>query len=418
MLDLRWIRAHPEALDEALRHRGEAPRAQEILALDTAWRVAQTGVQELKARRRNRPPDGTSRHSAARSAALALKAEIAAAEKRVTQALGVLDGALSELANIPMAEVPWGDERANEVVRVHGEVPAAVGAVPVAAHDEVGKKLGLMDFAAATRLSGARFVVLRGDLALLHRACAQYMLDLHTVSHGYTEIYPPYLVHEEAMFGTGQLPKFRDDQFQTRDGRWLIPTAEVPLTNLYRMQDLEPADLPLRLVAHTPCFRAEAGAAGRDTRGMIRQHQFDKVELVSLVAPDQGLVELERLLGCAEAVLRGLGLRYRVVLLAGGDLGFSAMKTYDLEVWFAAQQCYREISSCSLCGDFQARRMKTRVRIDGKLPYVHSLNGSGVAVGRALAALLEQYQQPEGSLIIPEVLRPYCGGKEVISADR
>ncbi|MEE3059099.1 MAG: serine--tRNA ligase, partial [Pseudomonadota bacterium] len=316
--------------------------------------------------------------------------------------------------NIPLADVPKGvDEDDNQEVRQIGEV----GGVNAAAqHFEIGEALGQMDFEAAATLSGARFVVLRDDLARLERALGNFMLDLHTSEFGYREINPPVLVRDDAVFGTGQLPKFSEDLFRTENGYWLTPTAEVTLTNLVRDQITDATDLPLRFTAMTPCFRSEAGSAGRDTRGMIRQHQFSKVELVSIVEPDDGESELERLTACAEEVLKRLGLSYRVMLLCAGDMGFSARKTYDLEVWLPGQNSYREISSCSYCGDFQGRRMNARFRhADEKSThYVHTLNGSGLAVGRTLVALLENYHQEDGSVLIPEALQAYMGGRTKI----
>jgi seryl-tRNA synthetase len=284
-------------------------------------------------------------------------------------------------------------------------------------HFEIGEWLGLMDFETAAKLSGARFVVLKGQLARLERALAQFMLDLQTGTNGYSEHYVPYMVNGQAMFGTGQLPKFADDLFQTTDGRWLIPTAEVSLTNLVREKTLDEKDLPLRFTAYTPCFRAEAGAAGRDTRGMIRQHQFSKVELVSITTPEQSREELERMTGCAEEVLKRLGLPYRVIKLCTGDMGFASRMTYDIEVWLPGQKTFREISSCSVCGDFQARRMEARYKpADGKgTRFVHTLNGSGLAVGRTLIAVLENCQNADGSVTIPEILRPYMGGQDRIT---
>ena len=280
----------------------------------------------------------------------------------------------------------------------------------------LGSPLG-MDFEVGTKLSGARFVAMRGAMARLERALAHFMLDLHVTEHGFTEVRPPLLVRDEAMFGTGQLPKFSEDLFRTTDGRWLIPTAEVPLTNMIAGEILDPAQLPIRMTAHTPCFRSEAGAAGRDTRGMIRMHQFDKVELVSLVEPGEGVSELERMTAAAEAVLKRLDLPYRTILLCTGDMGFGARKTYDLEVWLPSQETYREISSCSFCGDFQARRMNSRVRRMGEKGtlFVETLNGSGVAVGRALVAILENGQQADGSVILPKALHPYMNGLELLT---
>jgi seryl-tRNA synthetase len=330
-------------------------------------------------------------------------------------AVAALEEALLKEPNTPLAETPVGkDEHDNIETRVFGEKPAMDFAPKE--HFELGEALGLMDFDVAAKMSGARFVVLKGPRARMERALMQFMLDLHTDEHGYMEVDPPLLVRDEAMFGTAQLPKFRDDQFAAGDGYWLIPTAEVPLTNLVRESILDEKQLPMRMTAGTACFRAEAGSAGRDTRGMIRQHQFHKVELVSITTPEQSLAEHERMTACAEEVLKRLGLHYRVVTLCTGDMGFASQKTYDIEVWLPGQGKFREISSCSVCGDFQARRMNTRYRpADSKQTrFVHTLNGSGVAVGRALVAVLENYQQADGSIIVPEALRKYMGGLEVV----
>ena len=324
---------------------------------------------------------------------------------------------LAALPNLPEADVPDGkDESANLEVRRWGE-PKDLG-FKARDHVDLGEALGQMDFEAAAAMSGARFVALKGGLARLERALAQFMLDLHTGEHGYLEVSPPYMVRDEAMFGTGQLPKFADDLFRTTDGRWLIPTAEVPLTNLARDAIHEETALPMRMTAYTPCFRAEAGSAGRDTRGMIRMHQFQKVEMVSLVKPEDSAAELDRMTGCAEKVLQLLELPYRVMLLCNGDMGFSAQRTYDLEVWLPSQDCYREISSCSNCGEFQARRLGARFRKEGekKPAFLHTLNGSGVAVGRAMLAVMENHQNEDGSITIPAVLRPYMGGLERLGA--
>jgi seryl-tRNA synthetase len=338
--------------------------------------------------------------------------ETEAAAKAIDQEL---DEALAAIPNLPADDVPVGpDETANEEVRRLGELRTF--AFEPKQHFEIGEALGLMDFETAAKLSGARFVVLKGALARLERALANFMLNLHTGEHGYTEVDPPLLVRDEAMFGTAQLPKFREDQFAVGDGYWLIPTAEVPLTNLVREAITEEEALPMRVTAHTPCFRAEAGAAGKDTRGMIRQHQFPKVEMVSVTTPEMSVEEHERMTLCAEEVLKRLELPYRTVVLSTGDMGFAAAKTYDIEVWLPGQNAYREISSCSNCGEFQARRMNARYRPkEGKgTRFVHTLNGSGVAVGRALVAVLENYQQADGSVVVPDVLKPYMGGIEVI----
>ncbi|OYZ90576.1 MAG: serine--tRNA ligase [Rhizobiales bacterium 17-65-6] len=354
-----------------------------------------------------------------------LKTDVPALEAEVKAIEADLNARLAAIPNVPLDAVPEGkDEHDNVEIKVVGAKRAY--AFTPKQHFEIGEGLGLMDFETAAKLSGARFVVNKGPMARLERALGQLFLDMHTSEHGYTEVSPPLLVRDEAMFGTAQLPKFKDDQFfATRwvrndadadelasEGLWLIPTAEVPLTNLVRESILSEDELPLRLTACTPCFRAEAGSAGRDTRGMIRQHQFTKVELVSITTPEQALEEHDRMLACAEAVLKALDLHYRVVTLCTGDMGFASQKTYDIEVWLPGQNAFREISSCSVCGDFQARRMNARFRPkDGKGPrFVHTLNGSGVAVGRALVAVLETYQQEDGSVVVPEALKPYMGG--------
>jgi seryl-tRNA synthetase len=329
-----------------------------------------------------------------------------------------LDKLIEGLPNVLADDVPDGsDETANVELKRVGEPPRFDFAPRQ--HFEIGEGLGLMDFAAAAKISGARFVVLRGPLARLERALAAFMLDLHTGTFGYREVVPPLLVRDQTVFGTGQLPKFAQDLFRTTDGFWLIPTAEVPLTNLVADEILDEAALPLRFTAHTPCFRSEAGAAGKDTRGMIRQHQFSKVELVSITRPEDSAGEHERMVSCAEEVLKRLGLAYRVIVLCSGDTGFAAQKTYDIEVWLPGQNTYREISSCSNCGDFQGRRMKARCRKAGEkgTRFVHTLNGSGLAVGRTMIALLENYQRQDGTVAIPEALRPYMGGREAITPD-
>ncbi|MEL6374911.1 MAG: serine--tRNA ligase, partial [Pseudomonadota bacterium] len=325
--------------------------------------------------------------------------------------------ALSVIPNLPLADVPEGDdESANVEVRRHGE-PRAFDFEP-RHHYEIGEARGEMDFETAARMSGARFVALRGGLARLERALTQFMIDLQTETHGYEEVSPPFLVRDPALYGTGQLPKFADDLFRAGEDHWLIPTAEVPLTNLVREQIVAEESLPRRVTAATPCFRSEAGAAGRDMRGMIRLHQFTKVELVSITTPETSDAELERMTGCAEEVLKRLDLPYRVMVLSSGDMGFTARKTYDLEVWLPAQKAYREISSCSTCGDFQARRMNARYRKAGgkEVGFVHTLNGSGLAVGRALIAVIENHQQADGAIAIPDALRPYLGGRDVLGA--
>ncbi len=493
MFDIRWIRDNPEAFDAGLRKRGLAPGsdvkfAAELIALDEARRRIVTRLQEAQARRNAASKEiGAAKKARdeAKAAALmaevnALKETLAKGEEEQRAADQTLHEALSVIPNLPREEVPVGaDETANREVRRVGVPPKLAWTNSPKQHFEIGEALGLMDFETAAKLSGARFVVLKGQLAKLERALAQFMLDLHTAPEkngigGYTEIMPPYLVRDEVMYGTAQLPKFREDQFQTQvsfdfdriidafyravrkvgevdpnielderdfvelvrasqdlpfqqgraaldeqiealrrgNRRWLIPTAEVPLTNLVREKITDEAELPIRVTAYTPCFRAEAGAAGRDTRGMIRQHQFSKVELVSITTPDQSAAEHERMTACAEEVLKRLGLAYRVMLLCTGDMGFASQKTYDIEVWLPGQNTYREISSCSVCGDFQARRMNARYRPKGGkgTEFVHTLNGSGLAVGRTLIAILENYQQEDGSVAIPPALQPYMGG--------
>jgi seryl-tRNA synthetase len=424
MHDIRWIRDHQAEFDRGLARRGLEPEAEDILAIDRAWRAAETRVQETKALR--------NRFSRDIGAAKKAGADIADLEKMIDTSRQLeadeanevarlrkqLDDLLTSLPNLPADDVPEGpDETANLLMRRDGEPPRFN--FPPASHEEIGERLGLMDFRRAGKLSGSRFVVLRRDLARLERALAQFMLDLHTGEFGYIEVSPPLLVRDEAVFGTGQLPRAADDMFQTTNGLWLIPTAEVPLTNLVADEILDERDLPLRFTACTPSFRSEAGAAGKDTRGMIRQHQFMKVELVSVTTPEQSEAEHERMTACAEEVLKRLGLAYRVMLLSSGDMGFAAQKTYDIEVWLPGQGTYREISSCSNCGAFQAQRMKARYRPAegrGTRP-VHTLNGSGLAVGRTLIAILENYQQEDGSVSIPRPLQPYMGGQELIQRD-
>ncbi|MDP2621729.1 MAG: serine--tRNA ligase [Hyphomicrobiales bacterium] len=484
MFDVKWIRDHPEAFDAGLAKRGLEPLSVEALKLDDARRAHIVRLQEMQEKRNAASKEigqAKAKGDEARAKSLIdevakLKADIQAGEEEERRLTAALDDFLATVPNLPLDEVPVGeDESANEVVHVEGSAPKFD--FEPKQHFDIGEALGLMDFETAAKISGARFVILKGALARMERAIAAFMLDLHTTEFGYTEILPPALVRDNALFGTGQLPKFADDLFPTtsrprtyedtvqdalklrkligdrttddefaaflfgklepqrkeeldeivegtdlfNDERvplWLIPTAEVPLTNLVREQIVPEVDLPMRLTAWTPCFRAEAGAAGKDTRGMIRQHQFSKVELVSIVAPDQSLDELERMRGCAEEVLKRLGLHYRTVVLSTGDMGFAAQKTYDIEVWLPGQNAYREISSCSLCGDFQARRMQARYRPadGGPVHHVHTLNGSGLAVGRTLIAILENYQEADGGVIVPEALRPYMGDLERIEA--
>lgn len=425
MLDIQFIRDNAELVDALLGRRGHDAVSTQILTLDQARRAAISRAQELQADR-NAASKGiglakskgeTEEADRLMAQVAALKQELHDAEEAQRQADEAMKNALAPIPNLPLEDVPIGqNESDNVLMRVVGDV---VDGPQTAQHFEIGETLGLMDFDLAGQISGSRFVVLRGGLARLERALGNFMLDMHTQEFGYTEILPPLLVRDEALFGTGQLPKFADDQFKTTDGRWLIPTAEVPLTNLVRDTIIDAEKLPLRVTAYTPCFRSEAGAAGRDTRGMIRQHQFSKVELVSIVEETDGLSELERMTQCAENVLQKLGLSYRVMALSTGDMGFSARKTYDLEVWLPGQRAYREISSCSYCGDFQARRMNARYRFKGdKLThFAHTLNGSGLAVGRTMVAILENYLEEDGSVTIPNALRPYFGGQEKISKE-
>ncbi|MHB8529594.1 MAG: serine--tRNA ligase [Caulobacteraceae bacterium] len=426
MHDVKAIREDPQAFDRGWMARGLGPQAAEILALDEALRAVQTALQSAQATRNEASRRiGQARQAgdgpeAMRLAAQvdALKAAVAADQEREAQLARDLRERLAGLPNVPDPTVPVGaDESANVEVRRWGE-PFA----PEWGRDHValGAGLGMMDFEAAARMSGARFVVLKGDLARLERALGQFMLDLQVQEHGFTEVSPPLLVREEAVFGTGQLPKFAEDLFATTDGRWLIPTAEVSLANLVREQILAEEDLPLRLAALTPCFRSEAGASGKDTRGMIRQHQFHKVELVSVTTPEQSEEEHERITACAEAVLKRLELPFRTVLLCAGDLGFSVAKTYDVEVWLPSQKTFREISSCSNCRDFQARRMEARFRPAGGkgTRFVHTLNGSGLAVGRTLVAILETCQDEGGRIAVPQALHPYMRGVSHIGGER
>jgi len=422
MHDIRLIRDDPESFDRGLARRGLTPLSGRLVALDERRREVIGRLQAIQERRNAASKEvgqAKAQKDEARAAALIeevakLKLDAPAAEAEQKAIEQELEATLAEIPNIPLDEVPDGpDETAN--VELH-RVGAPREIHDPKAHYDLGEALGLIDFEAASRMSGARFAVLKGQVARLERALMSFMLDLHTTKHGYTEIAPPLLVRDEAMFGTAQLPKFADDQFRTSFDFWLIPTAEVSLTNLVREQILSEEELPLRVTAGTPCFRAEAGAAGRDTRGLIRQHQFSKVELVSVTTPEKSLEEHERMLACAEEVLKRLELPFRTITLCTGDMGFSSRKTYDIEVWLPAQKTYREISSCSVCGDFQARRMNARYRpTDAKGPrFVHTLNGSGVAVGRALVAVLENYQQADGSIAVPAALQPYMGGLTTI----
>ncbi|WP_293798681.1 serine--tRNA ligase [uncultured Bosea sp.] len=465
MYDIRWIRENAAAFDKGLERRGLAPLSSSLLELDDVRRSSIAKAQATQ-ERRNALSKDIGKAMGAKDVALAdtLKAEVAALkeqqpalEAEEKAAKDALDEKLAAIPNTPFDDVPDGaDEHGNVVLHVHGVKPEERGLLKGVndpkQHFELGEALGQMDFEKAAKLSGSRFVVLQSQVARLSRAIGQFMLDTHTEEHGYTEIMPPLMVRDEVMFGTAQLPKFRDDQFmaadmewrgnrlneilkdldkaipqggsafdtvqklveeaETSEQFWLIPTAEVPLTNLARESILSEEELPLRFTALTPCFRAEAGSAGRDTRGMLRQHQFEKVELVSITAPEKSREEHERMLACAEAVLKKLDLHYRVMTLCTGDMGFASQKTWDIEAWLPGQKTYREISSCSVCGDFQARRMNARYKTrDGKGPFfVHTLNGSGTAVGRALIAVMENYQNADGSITVPDVLVPYMRG--------
>jgi len=424
MHDVKTIRDDPQRFDAGLRKRGLAVQSLEILTLDTARRAAQTRLQELQAKRNEASKQVGAAKSKGQDAS-ALMAEVAQLKTEMEQAEAdekaeaeKLDRLLAAIPNLPAPDVPEGaDSEANVEVRRQGNTRNFSFAPKQ--HFEIGETLRQMDFDAASKLSGARFVVLKHHLARMERALAAFMLDIHTREFGYTEILPPFLVRDAAVYGTGQLPKFAADLFHTEEGFWLIPTSEVPLTNLVADSIVDEDKLPLRFTAHTPCFRSEAGAAGKDTRGMIRVHQFSKVELVSIAHPDRSAEEHERMTSCAEEILKRLGLSYRVVTLCTGDMGFSAQKTYDIEVWLPGQQAYREISSCSNCGEFQARRMKARMRKAGEkgTRFVHTLNGSGLAVGRTMVAVLENYQEADGSVPLPEVLVPYMGGVKVIEPD-
>src|ERR1700704_2048054 len=422
MHDIRWIREHEEEFDRGLARRGVPPESRKLIALDERRRAAIQKAEAAQARRNAASKEiGAAKKSNEEAAAQALMAEVArlkaqipALEAEEEQLSKQLDEALAQIPNLPLDEVPDGKDESANVEHHHFGATRNYGFAPQQ-HFDLGEALGQMDFATAAKLSGARFVVLTSGLARLERALGQFMLDLHTTEHGYTEVNPPLLVRDEVMYGTAQLPKFAEDQFRTTTDHWLIPTAEVPLTNLVRESIVDEAELPMRLTACTPCFRAEAGAAGKDTRGMIRQHQFTKVELVSITTPEQSKDEHERMLACAEEVLRRLDLHYRVMTLCTGEMGFASQKTYDIEVWLPGQNMYREISSCSVCGEFQARRMNARYRSkDRAVRHVHTLNGSGVAVGRALIAVMETYQQQDGSIAVPDVLQRYMGGLKTL----
>jgi seryl-tRNA synthetase len=426
MHDIRFIREYPDIFDRGLARRGLAPESKHLIGLDEERRKKILEFETAQARRNAASKEiGEAKKTRNENKAAALMAEVAGLKDTIPQleaasktASRTLDDVLAEIPNMPLDDVPDGKDPSGNVEHHRFGAKRDYAFAPKQ-HFELGETLGQMDFETAAKLSGARFVILKQGLARLERALGQFMLDIHTREYGYTEVVPPLLVRDEVMFGTAQLPKFREDQFKTSAGPanyWLIPTAEVPLTNLVRESIVDEAQLPMRLTACTPCFRAEAGAAGKDTRGMIRQHQFTKVELVSITTPEQSRDEHERMLSCAEEVLRRLDLHYRVVTLCTGDMGFAAQKTYDIEVWLPGQNMYREISSCSVCGDFQARRMNARYRgKDRNVHHVHTLNGSGVAVGRALIAMMETYQDADGSIAIPDALQAYMGGMKKIA---
>jgi seryl-tRNA synthetase len=448
MHDIKWIRENPDAFDHGLARRGLPPQAKRLIELDRTRRLAIQNLEDLQARRNAASKGiGEAKKNRDEKRAQELVAEVATLKGAIPQfeaddqrTSKALDEALAQIPNLPLDEVPDGKDEHDNVEHHHFGTKRDYAFSPKQ-HFDLGEALGQMDFETAAKLSGARFVVLKKGLARLERALGQFFLDTHTSEHGYVEVNPPILVNNQTMYGTAQLPKFQDDQFSVQSGPagkhfveflkaggavgnieaievpcWLIPTAEVPLTNLVRESIVDEAQLPMRLTACTPCFRAEAGAAGKDTRGMIRQHQFTKVELVSIATPEQSKDEHERMLACAEEVLRRLDLHYRVVTLCAGDMGFASQKTYDIEVWLPGQNAYREISSCSVCGEFQARRMNARYRTkEGRqVRHVHTLNGSGVAVGRALIAVMETYQQEDGSIAVPDALAPYIGGMKKI----
>ncbi len=426
MLDIQQLRSNLDAVAAGIAKRGKAIDLSEFTVLEAARKTLQTRTQELQAQRNSLSKQigmlkGQGKDASGVMAQVgALGDELKASEARLGELLEKFNAIVATLPNIPDDSVPVGsDETANVEIKRWG-TPRAFD-FPVKDHTDVGEALGQLDFATAAKISGSRFSLLKGGVARLHRALAQFMLDTHTAEHGYTEVYAPYLVNAASLFGTGQLPKFAEDLFKVPRGEqeplYLIPTAEVPVTNIVRDEILEASALPLKLVCHTPCFRSEAGSGGRDVRGMIRQHQFDKVELVQIVHPDQSTAAHEELTGHAEAILERLELPYRRVVLCTGDMGFSSQKTYDLEVWLPAQNAFREISSCSNFGAFQARRMQARFRNDkGRTELVHTLNGSGLAVGRTLVAILENNQQADGSVTIPAALRPYMGGSESLRA--
>lgn len=423
MLDIKWIRDNPDLLDSALKNRNMKPISSKLIEIDRKKREVTSKLQSLQSRRNEIASlIGYSKKneedaSSLEKESIKIKQSIHDLNKEVEKFNNQLNDILSTTPNIPMADVPVGiDETYNKCIRKVGEIPE-FDFTPKT-HYELGENLGMMDFQTASKISGSRFTILRSKIALLERALKSFMLDTHTQQFGYQEVSVPFLVNRDSMYGTGQLPKFSEDSFETTDGRWLIPTSEVPLTNTVRDMLIKSEDLPIRMTAYSACFRSEAGAAGKDTRGMIRNHQFSKVELVSIVHPDHGESELEYMTSSAETILQKLGLAYRVMLLSTGDMGFTSQKTYDLEVWVPSENTYREISSCSLCGDFQARRMMTKYKDnDGSKGFVYTLNGSGLAIGRAIVAILENYQLSNGNIMIPKVLVPYMNGIREINSN-
>ena len=426
MHDIRTIRETPAAFDAALARRGLAPMSSDLLALDEARRACITAAETALAERNAasklvgaaKSKGDDAEFERLRTLVADKKAEIARLEDEAREKDAALRDALMAIPNLPYDTVPEGPDESGNVEVNRWGTPASFDFKPVEHYDIAGVKPG-MDFETAAKLSGSRFVVLRGAVARIHRALAQFMLDIHTTENGLTEVNGPVMVREDAMIGTGQLPKFGEDSYLTREGYWLIPTSEVTLTNTVAGDTLDEAALPVRMTAHSLCFRSEAGSAGRDTSGMLRQHQFEKVEMVSITHPDQSDTELERMTKCAEGILERLGLPYRTVMLCTGDMGFGSRRTYDIEVWLPGQDTYREISSCSTCGDFQARRMNARFKpsAGGKPEFVHTLNGSGLAVGRCLIAVLENGQRADGSVALPEALGPWLGGKLTLTAN-
>ena len=424
MFDVKWIRTNPEQFDASMKRRGLEPQSANIISLDDARKATVQQLNEWQERRNASSKQiGQAKAQGDEEKAQALlkevadlKSQVQAGEEQEREQTAALNDLLASLPNLLLDDVPDGADENDNVEKSRFSEPRQFNFAPKE-HYEIGEALGQMDFEVAAKIAGSRFVVLQSEIARLERALGQFMLDKHTREHGFTEVSAPLLVRSEALFGTGQLPKFSEDAFQTTDDRWLIPTSEVSLTNLVRESMMSKEELPLRYTSLTPCFRSEAGSAGRDTRGMLRQHQFFKVEMVAVTTPDKSLEEHERMLGCAEAVMQALDIPYRVMKLCAGDMGATMQRTFDIEAWLPGQDTYREISSVSVAGDYQARRMDARYRDeDGKPQYVHTLNGSGVATGRALIAVIENYQQEDGSIAIPEVLQSYMGGQTEISA--